>query len=59
MNLLLVVLLALVGAVLLAGLAVMGVGGKTNRKYSNRLMMVRVAVQGVIVLVLGLMFAIK
>lgn len=59
MNWVILVLLVAVAAVLIAGLVVMGIGGKTDRKFSNKLMMARVAIQALIVLILGLFFAMK
>jgi hypothetical protein len=59
MNWVILVLLIAVAAVLIAGLIVMGVGGKTDKKFSNKLMMARVAIQALIVLILGLFFAVK
>ncbi|NDF12969.1 MAG: twin transmembrane helix small protein [Proteobacteria bacterium] len=45
--------------VLIAGIILMAKGGKANKKYSNRLMMARVLLQGCAVLLLGLMFMMK
>jgi hypothetical protein len=59
MNWVILVLLIAVAAVLIAGLIVMGIGGKTDKKFSNKLMMARVAIQALIVLILGLFFAVK
>ncbi len=39
--------------VLVAGVGVMMIGGKTNAKYGNKLMVARVAFQGVTVLLIG------
>ena len=52
-------LMGLVFLILVAGLVVMAIGGKTNKKYSNKLMMLRVAAQGLAVLMLGLMFMVS
>lgn len=41
---------------LMAGVILMGKGGKANKKYGNKLMMSRVVFQGLIVLVLIIMF---
>lgn len=49
-------LMGIVALVLISGLIVMAVGGKTNEKYSNKLMMVRVASQGLVVMLLGALF---
>ncbi len=43
-------------AVLVAGVVVMAVGGETDRKYSNRLMVLRVTLQAMAVLLLGMLF---
>ena len=42
--------------VLIAGIVLMGVGGKTNFRYGNRLMMARVSLQGLVLLMLALLF---
>ena len=39
-----------------AGIVVMAIGGKTNEKYSNKLMLLRVASQGLVIFLLGFMF---
>ena len=52
MNTVIAVLLGVVLVVLIAGLVVMGIGGKTDRRFSNKLMTARVAVQAVIVLLI-------
>lgn len=44
--------------VLIAGIALMSIGGSTNNKYSNRLMMSRVGLQGMALLMLACMFMI-
>lgn len=49
---LLVVLVLVLGA----GLFMMIKGGEANKKYGNKLMMMRVMVQALIVLLLGMMF---
>lgn len=49
-------MIALVG-VLLAGVILMGTGGALNKKYSNRLMVARVSLQGLLLLMLAMMFA--
>ena len=43
-------------AVLVTGIVLMGVGGKTNSKYNNRLMVLRVVLQAAILLLLALLF---
>ena len=50
---LLVVALGCVFAVLVTGVSVFVRGGETNRRYGNLLMNLRVATQGVAVLILG------
>ncbi len=55
-GILIFLLIGLVG-VLLAGVVLMGVGGEKNAKYSNKLMVARVWLQGLSLLVLALMFA--
>lgn len=42
--------------VLIAGIALMGIGGAANARYSNRLMTARVSLQGMVVLMLALLF---
>lgn len=42
--------------VLIAGIALMGLGGATNRHYGNKLMVARVSLQGMVVLMLALLF---
>ena len=55
-GLLIFLLIALVG-VLLAGVVLMGMGGEKNKRYSNKLMVARVWLQGLSLLVLALIFA--
>lgn len=43
-------------AVLVAGIGMMMVGGKLNAKYGNKLMVARVSLQGLTVLLIGLLF---
>ncbi|NBX02921.1 MAG: hypothetical protein EBR02_02420 [Alphaproteobacteria bacterium] len=52
-----ILLLFAVVAVLVAGVVLMGIGGKTNEKYANKLMIARVSLQGLAILLLVLMFA--
>ena len=54
---LMILLLFAVVAVLVAGVVLMGIGGKTNEKYANKLMIARVSLQGLAILLLVLMFA--
>lgn len=56
MNFIIIVLLAVVFLVLISGLVVMAIGGETNKKYSNKLMMARVGSQALVVFLLGLLF---
>jgi len=42
--------------VLMAGIVLMGTGGSANLKYGNRLMSARVSFQGLVLLMLALMF---
>ena len=42
--------------VLMAGIVMMGIGGQTNLKYGNRLMTARVSFQGLVLLMLALIF---
>jgi hypothetical protein len=50
-----ILLLAIVG-VLVAGVVLMGVGGKANAKYGNKLMVARISLQGMVVVLLALLF---
>ena len=52
----LIILIAAVFAVLVAGVVLMGSGGKMNLKYGNKLMIARVSLQGTILLVLIAMY---
>jgi hypothetical protein len=42
--------------VLIAGIALMGIGGPANVKYGNKLMVARVSLQGMALVMLALMF---
>lgn len=42
--------------VLVVGIALMGAGGEANKRYSNRLMMARVSLQGMVLIMLAVMF---
>ena len=55
---LLIVLFA-VACVLFAGVFMMARGGDVNRKYSNKIMKARVILQGVAIVILGLIFLLK
>ena len=56
---LIIVGLVLVFIVLVIGLVSMLVTGDFNKKYSNKLMRVRVITQGIIILIFALVFLIK
>lgn len=56
MTIIMVILLLAVFGVLIAGVLLMGMGGKTNEKYANRLMVLRVTFQGLALLMLALLF---
>lgn len=49
-------LMGVVAVILISGLIVMAVGGKTNEKYGNKLMVARVGMQALVVMLLGAMF---
>ena len=42
--------------VLVAGVSMMMIGGKLNAKYGNKLMVARVSLQGLTILLIGLLF---
>ncbi len=46
-------------AVLVGGIIVMARGGETNRKYGNKMMVARVALQGAAIVLVVLLFAVK
>ena len=56
---LIIIGLILVSIVLVIGLVTMLTKGDFNKKYSNKLMRLRVITQGIIVLILSLVFLIK
>ena len=56
---LIIIGLILVSIVLVIGLVSMLTKGDFNKKYSNKLMRLRVITQGIIVLILALVFLIK
>ena len=58
MKIIIGIMLGLLVAVLVAGVLLMARGGDANRKYGNKLMVARVAIQALIVLLLGAMFLI-
>lgn len=43
-------------AVLMAGIFLMGMGGETNKRYGNKLMVARVSLQGLVLLMLMVLF---
>jgi hypothetical protein len=55
-NYLIFVLMMATVGVLLAGIVLMSVGGKANQRYGNKLMVARVSLQGLVLLVLALLF---
>lgn len=57
-NFIMAGLLLSVFGVLIAGVVLMSIGGKTNAKYGNRLMTLRVTLQGLTLLLLALLFAV-
>ena len=59
LNLLLGLALAAVVIVLLTGVAVFVKGGETNKRWSTRLMSLRVATQAVALLTVGLLLLLK
>lgn len=54
---LVVILLFAIFGVLISGVALMGIGGKLNMRYGNRLMVARVSLQGLALMLLALLFA--
>ncbi len=50
-----VLLLAVFGA-LMVGVVMMGIGGNVNRRFGNKMMIARVSLQGLLLVVLALMF---
>lgn len=56
LSVLLVVLVAAVVLVLVSGVVVMGRGGEVNKRYGNKLMRLRVALQLAAIVVLVLLF---
>lgn len=57
MNMLLYALIIATVIVLVAGVVLMGSGGKANKKYSNKLMTARVMLQGAAIALLFIMYA--
>lgn len=54
---LIVALMLGVFGVLVAGIALMGAGGSLNARYGNKLMVARVSLQGLVLVMLMLMFS--
>ena len=57
MGLLLLLLIWATAGVLVSGIVLMGVGGKANAKYGNKLMVARVWLQASVLALLALMLA--
>lgn len=57
-QIILILLLVAVVGVLISGLVLMGIGGKLNEKYANRLMSLRVLFQALAIIVLVLLFSV-
>lgn len=55
-TVIIIVLLAATVIALISGIVLMMRGGEANRKYGNKMMVLRVSFQGLIVLMLGAMF---
>ncbi len=54
---LLFITMVMVAIVMTAGIVLMARGGEANKKYSNRLMQWRVILQGVALVLVGVLFA--
>jgi hypothetical protein len=55
-DIILIIVMVLVALVLVTGIVVMARGGEANRKYANKLMALRVIMQGAALALLGLLF---
>ena len=55
-GIIIVLLLTGLVGVLVAGVVLMGIGGKTNERYGNKLMVARVWLQGLALLAVAAMF---
>lgn len=55
----LIILMVITALILLAGMVVMAMGGEVNRKYSNRIMTLRVAAQGLALVILLIAFLLR
>jgi len=58
-QIIILLIMILVFVVLIAGLIVMAIGGKTSEKYSNKLMMARVGSQALVIFLLAFMFMVS
>ncbi len=58
-NIILLGVMLLVAVVLVTGITLMARGGEANRKYGNKLMAARVALQALALALLGLLFFIS
>ena len=58
-NLILMGLMVAVAVVLVIGIVLMARGGEANRKYGNKMMVLRVALQGLALALLGAMALMK
>lgn len=58
-NIILLVVMLAVALVLVMGILLMARGGEANRKYGNKLMVMRVSLQGLALLILGVLFFMK
>lgn len=56
MDYIIVALMLATFGVLMAGIVLMGVGGAYNARYGNKLMVARVSLQGLVILMLAVMF---
>jgi hypothetical protein len=54
-HILVLVMMLATLAVLIAGLGVMMIGGKLNARYGNKLMVARVSLQGLTILLIGIL----
>jgi hypothetical protein len=55
-HILVLVLMLATLVALVAGISLMMIGGKLNAKYGNKLMVARVGLQGLTVLLIGILF---
>ncbi len=55
-GIIVILLLTALVLVLVTGVVLMGIGGEANAKYSNKLMMARVWLQGLVLLSIAFMF---